>query len=149
MKGKRRFSGQSVNEFALILPFAFLLLMGFFDLGRTVYYYSSLTNAVREGTRYAIVHRDEIEFAYDNPTNNSLQDKVLEYAIGLTEIADPLTKDDIFIDVEKAGKYFSTVSIEVSYPYKPITPLVTQLFGSSEGIDLIVRSKMQVTPGSK
>lgn len=149
MKDKQRYSGQSTTEFGLIIPLAFFLITGFFDLGRTVFYYSSLTNAVREGTRYAIVHRNEIESAYNNPTDNSLQDKVLEYAIGLTEVADPLTKDDISVDVEKVGNFFSTVSIEVTYPYKPITPGIKQLFGSSEGIDLIVQSKMHVTPGSK
>ena len=98
---------------------------------------------------HAVVHRDEIESAYDNPADNSLQDKVLEYAIGLTEIADPLIKEDINVNVEKVGRYFSTVSIEVTYPYKPITPGIKELFGSSDGIDLIVQSKMQVTPGSK
>ena len=63
MKNQRRFSGQSLIEFAIILPLAFFLITGFLDLGRAVFYYSSLTNAVREATRYAIVHKAEIEDA--------------------------------------------------------------------------------------
>ena len=149
MKNKRRFSGQSIVEIALVLPLAFFLLTGFLDLGRVVFYYSSLTNAVREATRYAIVHKDELNIAFNNPTDNSLQEKVLEYAIGLIGVPDPLTKDDISITIEKVDDKFSTVSIEAIYPFKPITPGIKALFGSPEGIDFTVQSKMHVTPGSK
>ena len=149
MKNQQRYSGYSMIEFALIFPLAFFLITGFLDLGRAVFYYSSLTNAVREGTRYAIVHNDEINAAFNNPTDNSLQDKVLEYAFGLSDIPDPLTKDDISVTIEKVDNYFKTVSIEATYPYKPITPGIKELFGSPEGIDLTVQSKMHVTPGSK
>ena len=148
MKNQRRDSGQSLVEFALIFPLAFFLITGFLDLGRAVFYYSSLTNAVREGTRYAIVHKDEINDAFNNPTDNSLQDKVLEYAFGLTGTPDPLTKDDIFVTIEKVNNLFRTVSIEATYPFKPITPGIKELFSSTEGIDLTVQSKMHVTPGS-
>jgi len=122
MKNQRRDSGQSLLEFALIFPLVFFLITGFLDLGRAVFYYSSLTNAVREGTRYAIVHKDELDAAFDNPTNNSLQDKVLEYAFGLSGTPDPLTKDHISVNPEKVDGLFTTVSIEATYPYKPITP---------------------------
>ena len=149
MKNQRRYSGQSVVEFALIFPLAFFLITGFLDLGRGVFYYSSLTNAVREGTRYAIVHKDEITAAFNNPTDNSLQDKVLEYAFGLSGSPDPLTKDDISVTIEKVDNYFKTVSIEATYPFKPITPGIKELFGAADGIDLTVQSKMLVTPGSR
>ena len=149
MKNQRRYSGQSLVEFAIILPLAFFLITSFLDLEVAVFYYSSLTNAVREGTRYAIVHKDELNAAFDNPTDNSLQDKVLEYAFGLSGIPDPLTKDDISVTAEKVDNLFTTVSIEVTYAYKPITPGIKELFGSTEGIDLTVQSKMYVTPGSR
>jgi len=149
MKNQRRYSGQSLVEFALIFPLVFFLITGFLDLGRALFYYSSLTNAVREATRYAIVHNDELNAALINPNDNSLQDKVLEYAIGLSGIPDPLTKDDIIVTPEIVDNYFTTVSIEVTYPYKPITPGIKELFGSTEGIDLTVQSKMHVTPGAR
>ena len=148
MKNQRRYSGQSVVEFALIFPLAFFLITGFLDLGRGVFYYSSLTNAVREGTRYAIVHKDEISAAFDNPSDNSLQDKVLEFAFGLSDTPDALTKDDIYVTVEKVNNLFKTVSIEATYPFKPITPGIQVLLGGEDGIDLIVQSKMHVTPGA-
>ncbi|HUS88918.1 MAG TPA: TadE family protein [Desulfosporosinus sp.] len=148
MRNQRRYSGQSLVEVALVLPLAFFLITGFLDLGRVVFYYSSLTNAVREATRYAIVHKDEINAAYNNPTDNSLQEKVMEYAIGLSGIPDPLTKDDISVITEISDNLFRTVSIEVVYQYKPVTPGIQVLFGSTEGFNLYVQSKMHVTPGS-
>ena len=149
MKNNRRYSGASLVEFALILPLFLFLTTGFLDLGRAVFYYSSLTNAVRESTRYAIVHHDDLDSAYISPTDNSLQDKVLEYAFGLTEVPNPLTKANIFVSVEKVDESYKTVTIEAIYLYEPITPGMKQLFGTSEGIELTVQSKMYVTPGAK
>lgn len=48
--------GQSMVEFALILPILMFLLMGFFDLGRVVLAHDALGHAAREAARYAIVH---------------------------------------------------------------------------------------------
>jgi hypothetical protein len=48
--------GQTMVEFALILPILMLLLSGFFDLGRVVLANDALSHAAREAARYAIVH---------------------------------------------------------------------------------------------
>jgi hypothetical protein len=48
--------GQSMVEFALILPILVLLLAGFFDFGRVVLGNDALAHAAREAARYAIVH---------------------------------------------------------------------------------------------
>jgi len=146
---KRRYSGQTLLEYALVSPIFFFMVLSFLDLGRAIFYYSSLTNAVREATRYAIVHKDEIDAAYSNPANNSLQDKVMEYAFGLTGTSAPLEKDDIVVSPEIVNDDFTKISIQATYIFKPITPGLTLLFGSNEGIDLTVQSKMHVTPGSK
>lgn len=47
--------GQSLVEFALVLPVLLLLFMGILDFGRAVYAYNTLSNAAREGARVAIV----------------------------------------------------------------------------------------------
>lgn len=48
--------GQSLVEFALILPVLMFMLMGFFDLGRVVLAHDALSHSAREAARYAIVH---------------------------------------------------------------------------------------------
>jgi Flp pilus assembly protein TadG len=47
--------GQSLVEFALVIPIFLLVLMGIFDLGRAVYYSSTINNAAKEAAREAIV----------------------------------------------------------------------------------------------
>lgn len=51
--------GQSMVEFALVLPVGLILLLGVFDIGRAVFLYNGLTNAAREGARLAVVNQDK------------------------------------------------------------------------------------------
>ncbi len=53
---RRRDEGQSLIEFALILPIMLLVIFGIIDLARAVWQENTLAYAAREGTRYAIVH---------------------------------------------------------------------------------------------
>jgi len=48
--------GQSLVEFALMLPIILLIITGLFDAARAVWQENTLAYAAREGTRYAIVH---------------------------------------------------------------------------------------------
>ena len=48
--------GQSLVEFALVLPIVLLVITGVFDVARAVWQENTLAYAAREGTRYAIVH---------------------------------------------------------------------------------------------
>ena len=50
--------GQTLVEFALILPVFILLLVGLLDLGRGVYAFNTISNASREADRLAIVDQD-------------------------------------------------------------------------------------------
>lgn len=56
---RRQSGGQSLVEFALVLPIFLVLVMGIADLGLAVFAYNSITNAAREGARLAIVNQDE------------------------------------------------------------------------------------------
>lgn len=49
-------SGQSLVEFALVLPLILLIVTGLFDVARATWQENTLAYAAREGTRYAIVH---------------------------------------------------------------------------------------------
>ena len=51
-----RSRGQALVEFALVVPFFFLLLFGIIEAGRFIFYYESLSHATREGARYAKVN---------------------------------------------------------------------------------------------
>lgn len=50
-----RSRGQALVEFALVVPLFVIVVLGLFDLGRAVLYYSTVANASREAVRVAIV----------------------------------------------------------------------------------------------
>lgn len=52
----RREEGQAGFEFLLMLPIAFVFFLMVLDFGVTMYKYVSVTNAVREGARWAAVN---------------------------------------------------------------------------------------------
>ncbi len=54
MRRRRLTRGQSLTEFALILPIIALIMIGAIDLGRAYYTKVTLANAVRVGAEYAV-----------------------------------------------------------------------------------------------
>ncbi len=56
-RGDHRARGQSLVEFALILPIIILLIAGFVEIGRAVFAYNTIANAARQGARVAAVNQ--------------------------------------------------------------------------------------------
>ena len=54
---RSRGAGQSLAEFALVLPIFLVLFFAVVDLGSAIFTFNSLTNAAREGARLAIVNQ--------------------------------------------------------------------------------------------
>ena len=52
--------GQSLVEFALLLPLLFLVIFGAIDFGRMFFIKIALTNAAREGANYLGYHLEEV-----------------------------------------------------------------------------------------
>ena len=50
-------SGQSLVEFAMVLPIIVLLIAGFIEIGRAVFAYNTIANAARQGARVAAVNQ--------------------------------------------------------------------------------------------
>ena len=53
-----RTRGQSLVEFALILPILLILMLGIVDFGRAIFAYNAVSNGARSGARVAIVNQD-------------------------------------------------------------------------------------------
>jgi Flp pilus assembly protein TadG len=51
--------GQSLVEFAMLIPLLLLFVFGTFDLGRLFYYKIVFTNAAREGAHYLFAHPND------------------------------------------------------------------------------------------
>lgn len=52
--GRRK--GQALVEFALVIPVLLLFMLAITDFARGIFIYSVISDAAREGARYAIVH---------------------------------------------------------------------------------------------
>src|SRR5580704_15534307 len=56
MHSRRRERGQGTVDFAISAVIFFVIIAALMDVARGVWYQGTLQNAVREGTRYAMVH---------------------------------------------------------------------------------------------
>lgn len=83
---KRREEGIALVEFALILPVLLMLIVGMFDLALAVWQSNTLTTAVREGTRYAIVSGSGSASPIGPGNDSLLIQKVKDNAVGLANV---------------------------------------------------------------
>jgi hypothetical protein len=107
--------GQSLVEFALVIPILLLLSVAIFDFGRAVYYSSAIHNAAREGVRWGSVNNDAGNLWV------GMRTAARANSIGL------VLPDDNFLYLgwgpdEPNGNH--TVQVTISYSFIPATPLV-------------------------
>jgi Flp pilus assembly protein TadG len=103
--------GQSLVEFALVVPIFVLLLVGLFDIGRAVWNYNTVANSAREAARVAVVNQDEAAIRGAAKT------------AGIS-----LSLDDADITLDACADQECLYSVTVSYDYEPVTPLISSLF---------------------
>jgi hypothetical protein len=134
--------GQSLVEFALVLPVFILVLVSLFDLGRGVFAYNTLTNAAREGARLAIVNQDVpliISRAKSQTQIVELNDPSVTVAFYQVE-EDGSPDLDNPCDLVAVG-CLAVVSFEGTY--QPITPMIGNIiFG--DGVTFEARSVLSV-----
>lgn len=104
--------GQSLVEFAVVVPVFLMIVLGLFDGARAVWHYNTLAQATREGTRYAIVHSEA--------TTTQIENVVRGHASGLSQ--GRLTVTVTFPDGgQRPG---DKVDVHATYSFKPLFDLV-------------------------
>jgi len=106
--------GQGLVEFALILPFLLLVVLGTFDMGRAVYTKTVISNAAREGARVGII---------PGKSDAEIRTAAINMAVGV-----PLQTSHITISRNAASE---TITVNIAFPLTPMTPLIGQYFGPS------------------
>ncbi len=108
--------GQTLVEFALILPLFLFLVVVIFDFGRAVYYYSAIQNAAREGARYGAIHPKGTDYP-------AIEARAKEFAIGLgaanVSVAVAPGPDQLVGTILNP-----TIKVTVRYCFIPVTPFV-------------------------
>jgi Flp pilus assembly protein TadG len=139
---RRQTHGQAMLEFALIFPLILLLILMFIELGRVVYYYSALNNAVREGARYAIVR----PFPSSEQRLADIRQRVSGYAIWL-----PLVNDDIGVYCDQdpgdnGNPCEAYVTVSAAAEIAPMAAFIARILGAGSVYRLTAQSTMQMTP---
>lgn len=136
MTGSQPARGQSLVEFALVVPLFLLLLFGLFDLGRGVFAYNAIQNAAREAVRLAIVDQNE----------DAITTEAQQHAIGLG-----LNDSNVGLSFLQPGTMTAPcltpvaisceVEILINYRFTPATPIIGNLIGN---IDMSAASRQPV-----
>jgi len=122
--------GQTLVEFALILPVFIVILVGIFDGGRLVFAYNGVNNAAREGGREATV----------NQTEADIQARAAQHAVALdiapgdvsVDFRLPTTPNDAGScdsELGTADIYGCLAVVQVTYVYTAATPIISALIG--------------------
>jgi hypothetical protein len=106
-RARRR--GQSLVEFALVLPIFLLLIMGVVDAGRLVYMNSTLSNAAREGARTG-----SVEARWMPPNNTGA-------CGGASGLKCPATQAALLADIKATADYMNTPFGPVAAAYMRCT----------------------------
>jgi Flp pilus assembly protein TadG len=101
---RRRQEGQTLTEFAMVLPLLALLLFGIIQFGIVFHQYVTLTDAVRAGGRQGAVSRD-----LSNP-----QQRVIDRV--RTSAAD-LDPGQLGVTVSSTWTQGDDVTVVATYPY--------------------------------
>ncbi|MEX2246534.1 MAG: TadE family protein [Dehalococcoidia bacterium] len=131
--------GQTLAEFAMILPVFTLLIFGVIDFARMIQTYVTIQHSAREGARYAVTGRSDcgaaspsrlacIEYIVERESSNlhnfdSLDVNIRSWAYQEGGYAATPTDDS-------AGIQCDNVEVAVTYDYEPMTPGIMKLFGT-------------------
>jgi Flp pilus assembly protein TadG len=135
MRAQKNFSasrqrGQAAVEFALVVVFLVVLLVSILEMTMFIYTYAALTNAAKEGVRYAIVHGSSAGAAVAGTPVSSpwppcataatgtLLSTVQTYAALSLHNTSSMSINACYPDGD--NKPGSAVQVAVSYPYQPI-----------------------------
>jgi Flp pilus assembly protein TadG len=129
-----RTRGQSLVEFALILPLFLVFVAACLDLGRVFYANISLNNAAREGAMQASSKNGSfIQDGACDPVNNAvvcrvqLESKGSSVAIASTDISRTCS---ITLPTPCPRAAGSTATVTVRGTFRLVTPLLSFVFGS-------------------
>ncbi len=141
--GDPRGGGQALAEFALVVPLFFLLVFGIIQLALVFGAQNGITNAVREGTRYASTYR------VTTPTDaaaacRSVADAVMTMVRQATPgfdaarvgVAPGFTIGDVRYDWSPnpgGGNAYVTVSVGLSYRHPLYVPIIGGILDGFDG----------------
>ncbi len=113
--------GQTLVEFALLLPVLILLVLAIFEFGRAFYAYSTVANAAREAARFGTVDPTNTQGIRDAAKNKSV-------ALGLQDgdILVSCPDDNGSCTDNGSGNNLIThrIQVTINYTFTAVVPLI-------------------------
>lgn len=151
--------GQSLVEFALLLPVLMLLIFGAIDAGRGIYIWNTVSQAAREGARRGAVLASStarpgpctVPYCPTSPADLTAQVVTAAngMAVGLGQLTSP---SNVTVQCQRTpggtwaacawgsadDRCFSTsntcagdlIRVTITYPFSPLTPMISRVFGN-------------------
>lgn len=127
-RGRRKSPGQSLVEFALVLPVLAMMLLGAVDLTRAFYYYVALQNATRETARVAIDYPSQYDDTSACAAGHQEALPYIDVSCGAgTLTISPAANGSANPPLRKPGHRAITVTATTTFT--PITVLIQQFTG--------------------
>lgn len=128
LRRRDRSRGQSLVEFALVVPIFFLLLFGFIDVGRYVYTTTAYGQAAREGARYASVE----QWSYTCPAAVSPKNRknCTEAETRKRLPAGAPTPTTVLFSCPTTCRPGDLMSVKVEGPFNFFTPIIRNILGT-------------------
>jgi len=120
--------GQSLVEFAIILPVVLIILIGMLEFGLILNAYLSINNCSREGARLGVVGGS------DNEIENLIK-----------SISPNLNTDKLSVSINPSQAYRKrgeSLTVTVEYSYDVITPIISIII--NEEINLKIQTTMRI-----
>jgi Flp pilus assembly protein TadG len=112
--------GQTLVEFALLLPVLLLILGGMIDFGLVYHEQLVMTAAAREGARVAVVNGDGKTAAETYARNASIRPSTVQATVSFTT---------------QTGTTEKTVVVTVTNPVPILFPMMDMFFNGKSGYD--------------
>lgn len=110
---KRNERGQSLLEFALLVPILLIILAGVLDVGRLYFAYVAVTDAAAEGAAYAAV-------CSPNCTDGDIRARAKAASGGLVQVVE----DDQVVIERPTIASGAPVTVTVTYEFALATPFI-------------------------
>ncbi len=113
MKSLSNEKGQSLVEFAILLPILLLLLMGILEFGIMLNSFLTVNNSAREGARLGIV----------SGSNTEISNLIVN-------ISPNLDTENLIVNItpaEGSRESGGTLTVEVIYNYQVIIPIISNI----------------------
>jgi Flp pilus assembly protein TadG len=119
--------GQSLVEFAMVVPLFFLLIFGMIDIGRAFFVQVTLQNAMRQAGRFAVTGNHLTQGGTNLTRVASIIQIAQQAAVG-TDISS-IQISSAQGGAGSAGGPSDTVTISLTSNLQLITPMIGQFFG--------------------